>query len=353
MRTWGIRLIPLLVLLCLFTAAFAVETRPSVLPNGGFEDGMTGWTAAVNDPGKTGSAVTIDGEQHREGTNSFRLFVQPKCGANLSCKSFPVEGGKDYLITLWYRSEGFSRTGNFDGVSASYTVTWYDAAGKPIIGTGQGLPYSAQPKWRRSMRLATAPANAASANFSCGISCGEKSLPSTLWLDKIELRKWPGTVKADGFSKVFHIDEGTFSQRSFRRVADDDSSSGFAVIANTRFATKGDYLSGGMYLTGLKPGQYRAIFRLKLADYPEENTPVVNLDANPQFCGHSDRQVMSKEFLGPGVYQDVPLRFVVAPDTGYVDFRAFWSGKITTWVDTVTIVEEEIYTDEQVKAYFE
>ena len=107
-----------------------------------------------------------------------------------------------------------------------------------------------------------------------------------------------------------------------------------------------------MYFKGLPPGQYQALYRMRIAEFPATNTPVASLDANPQFCGHSDRQVMSGEFKQAGVYQDVPLRFVVGPDAGYVDWRVFWNAKVTAWVDTITIVEEEIYSNE-IHAYFE
>ncbi|OPZ81571.1 MAG: hypothetical protein BWY76_02985 [bacterium ADurb.Bin429] len=81
--------------------------------------------------------------------------------------------------------------------------------------------------------------------------------------------------------------------------------------------------------------------------------PVVTLDVNPQFGGSNNaRVVMSSEFKQAGVYQDVPLRFVVGPETGYVDLRAYWQAKVTAWADTFTIVEEESFTDEQITALF-
>lgn len=346
--------IVLVVFAIVITRSSAIQLPVNVLVAPGFEEGMTGWTPSVNDPAKAGAAVAIDETQHKDGGKSLKMFAPPKANVGVASPTAPVEGGKDYLMFVWFRSEGFSKTQNYEGVSASYQLGWLDAEGKSIGGVSVGLPYGPKKDWTRWYRLCTAPEKAVSARFTFGMGVNEGSLPSTLWLDQMSLRRWDGEVKPDGKSWVFNVGDGYFAKASFRRVADDDAQSGFAVIANTRFNTKPDYLAGGMYYRGLPSGQYRAVYRIKVAELPGENKPVVTLDAPPgNGCVMNARQVTTSDFRQAGVYQDVPLRFVVAPDTTFADLRAFWHAAVTTWVDTITILEEETFTDEQIKAIFE
>ncbi len=327
-------------------ATLALAPPVDLVPNGDFEAGMTGWSGTPN-------AVVLDATQGKDGAASLKLSVQPKSSSGVGGPKIPAAGG-DYLFSLWYRSEGMSRTGNFDGVSASYSLAWFDANDKQLGSQGAGLSYSAQPKWTRAMRLVSAPAGAVYARFTLGIGASETGLPSTLWLDRIQLFRLDGAVKPGGRTWTFNIGDGTFARASFRRVADDDAATGFAVIANTRFITKPDYLAGGMYFKGLPPGQYTACYRMKLAALPEQNTPVAELDANPQHGGTINaRTLMSSEFAKAGVYQEIPLRFVVSPETGYVDFRARWNAGVTAWIDTITIREEEIYNAADTKLLFD
>jgi hypothetical protein len=338
-----------LLLLCgwLALAALAANPPASVLPNGDFENGLTGWAP--------GGGVTADAAAY-EGRGALLMTVPGKGGAGTTSAPAPMEAGRDYLLTQRFRSEGFSRTGGFDGVSASFTLYFYDAAGKQVGSIGGGFPYSAQPKWSHWMRLFTVPAGAVSARYTVNIGVSDTGLPSRLWLDQIRLRPWDGAVKAGGRTWTFNADR-YFAQADFRRVADDESSSGFSVIANPRFQQKTGYMVGGLYFgqsgSGLPPGTYRVLFRMRVGELPTEPVPVVSLDANPKSGGGNNaRTVMSSEFKQAGVYQEVPLRFIVGPETGYMDFRAFWQAKVTTWADTFTVVEEESYTNEQINAIF-
>lgn len=333
-------------------AALAIEPPVNVLLNGDFEKGMAGWAGSANVPG---GAVAVDGVCY-QGKSALLLSVPAKGNANAGSDLAAVHGGHDYLFTLRYRSEGFSRKGGYDGVSASYQLTFVDADNKQVGSVGVGLPYDPQPKWALSLRLFSVPDGATGVRFSIGVGVGDGAPASKLWIDQLQLRQWDGVVKPGGRTWTFHADQ-YFATADFRRVADDEAASGFSVIANTRFQKNPGYMVGGLYFgqsgKGLPSGAYRVLFRMRVKELPNPPVAVASIDVNPQFGGGGNaRTVMSDEFKQAGVYQDIPLRFVVSPESGYVDFRAYWNGKVTTWADTFTIVEEETYTDEQINALF-
>jgi len=60
-------------------------------------------------------------------------------------QTVPVAPGRDYLLTFFLRSQGFSRTGGYDGVNPQYALLWRDAGGKNIGEAGAGLPYAPRP----------------------------------------------------------------------------------------------------------------------------------------------------------------------------------------------------------------
>jgi hypothetical protein len=344
-----LHLLPLLLLWAL--AANAAEPYANVFPNGSFEDTTPVWSPGVNDPAKTGAAVILDTQQVKEGRQSAKLALPGQGSASLSSPLAPVEAGKDYLFTLWYRSEGFSKTDLFSGVNASYILTWYSAEKKAIGQAGAGLPYGARPQWMLHIHLFTVPKDAAYLGFSLSMGAAEKSLPSALWVDRIQLRYWPGEVKPGGKTVKFYVGtQGFFGQELFRKVWDDDAEDGFAAIANTRFVNKPGYLTGGLYTHLLPPGAYRVTFRAKVGDIPAERKPVLQWDINTAGTANlNDGTIFSTDFKAAKVYQDFTYRFVVAPTSVWVDFRAYWPATVTTWIDTVTVREEKIYTEDDLK----
>ena len=347
-------IVPATVLLAVVTGiGGAYQLSPSVVPNGSFEEGMTGWKSSMQDPAQAGLGMSIDETHHRDGSRSAQLSLPKHGGVTLTSERFPVEGGRDYLCVLYTRSEGFSRTGSYDGVNAQYLIDWFDAEGKNMGRVGSGFSYAARPNWEGEIRVVSAPASAASAGFTFPVSAQEGKLPSVFWIDAVSLRPWELDAKQGGKSWTFSISDGYFSQSTFRRVADDTTPSGFAVIANPRFINKKVYMAGGIYFRGFPPGAYRALYKLKIGEKPEGKL-VVSLDINPQMGGNINASIiLSDQFEKPRVYQDIPLRFVVGPNAGYVDFRVFWQGEVTTWVDTVTIVEEEVFGENEIQALFE
>ena len=137
-------------------------------------------------------------------------------------------------------------------------------------------------------------------------------------------------------------------------MADDDTPSGFAIIANPKFVTKGGYLAGGLYLRTLAPGQYRVVWRLKIGEVPVEPKSLLSWDFNTAPFGYLNSGAFSTaDFPKAGVYQDMGAELVLPPDAQYMDPRLHWSGGVATWVDTITVTEERVFTPEDVKALME
>ncbi|MHB9024136.1 MAG: hypothetical protein ACYC7E_08160 [Armatimonadota bacterium] len=342
--------IPLLLLTC-GLAVNAAEPFANVFPNGSFEDTTPVWSPSVNDPAKTGAAVILDTQQVKEGRQAAKLSLPGQGAANLSSPLAPVEADKDYLFTLWYRSEGFSKTNLFAGVNASYHLTWYNAQKKALGQIGIGLPYGARPEWALHIRMLTVPKDAAFLGMSLSMSAGEKCLPSALWIDRIQLRHWTGELKPGGKTVTFFVGtQGYFTQSVFRKVWDDDAADGFAAVANTRFMKDKGYLAGSMYTKLLPPGAYRVTFRAKVGALAPERKPVLQWDINTAGTANlRDGVIYTTDFQAAKTYQDFTYRFVVTPTSGWVDFRAFWTGEATAWIDTVTVREEKIFTEDDLK----
>ena len=346
----------LLPFLLLAAGAAGAQFSPSLLPNGDFAGGLTGWSASVNDAKKLGAAVTVDPTPAAPAGPCLRLTLPggPTAAAAGSPPA-PVSGGQLYLVTFHFRSEGFSDTDLFAGVNLQYNLAWLDADKKQVGGSGGGLTYGAVPDWRFICALCRAPARAAWLALSFAMSSDEKGRASSAWFDRVQVRPWPELPSPSGKTWVYPVSEGIFDATRFRRVADDDTPSGFAVIANPKFTTTPGNLIGGLYLRTLPPGAYRAIFRLKIGALPAAPQALFSWDLNTGFAGQLNRGVFSTaDFTQAGVYQDFIERFVLPPPIpgkdNFVDPRVYWNGGVTAWADPVTIVQEKVFTAEDLRA---
>jgi len=104
-------LIALLAWVLLLSSAVA-QSRSDVMSNGNFEEGQAGWQPTVTDPQGVGSEVTIDLSQAKAGGKSLKIRLARPSSATIASPLASVQSGRDFLLTFWYRSEGFSETGN-------------------------------------------------------------------------------------------------------------------------------------------------------------------------------------------------------------------------------------------------
>ncbi len=352
----GRYLVFLTVALVLVVGAAQAQFAESVLPNGDFEEGLEGWGVSVSDAKNLGVAVIADETQAKHGARSVKMTLPGgPSGATVSSAPAPVQGGQYYLVTFHFRSEGFSETGLFAGVNLQYTLNWSDAENKPVPGPGgAGLTYGEVKEWRFRCTLFRAPEGATSVRMGLAMSCDDKGRASSAWFDRIQIRPWTAQAAPEAKSTVYNVSDGVFDAGRYRRVADDDTATGFAVIANPKFGMERGYLAGGLYLRTLPPGQYRVIFRLKVGEIPAEPQGLLQWDLNTATMGYLNAGAISTaEFQKAGVYQDFAYPFVLPPEAGFVDPRVVWNGGTVTWIDTITVVQERVYTEEEVKALTE
>jgi hypothetical protein len=318
-----------------------LDRDANLLPNGGIEGGLTGFNTSTSG---TGASVSADTTQPYEDLNALKLDVpNPSSGATATMTNYiPVTAGKDYDLNVWFRSTGFSRTGNYDNVSASYHIYYYNSAYTQIGSRSIGLPYAAQATWLLRPTVFTPPATTAYVKMDFCISAGTGTLPSTLWLDHLEILPHNTRLKPGGNLWVFRpADTGNFSTTNFRRSADDHTLTGTAVVANPLFGTATGYISSGIYTTAPPAGLYRAVYRLKVGSLtPTYN--VANLDVNtPNYSFASYNALTTANFTQANVYQNIILRFK-KQDTNWVDPRANWQGAVFTALSTVIIYDEEV-----------
>ncbi len=181
------------------------QGREEVMLGGSFEEGLGGWLPAVNDPSRVGAAIGTDPTHAKRGGKSLKIALPGACGGSITSPPAPVRAGEDYLLTFWYRSEGFSPTGNYAGVNLQYVLHWLDREKKPIATGGMGLSYGAVPQWRFMVRMFTPPPGTAFATLSFLMSVNETGRPSSFWLDGVSLRGWPGEPKPGGKTGIFHV----------------------------------------------------------------------------------------------------------------------------------------------------
>jgi len=255
----------------------------------------------------------------REGAKSLQISLPGQSSATITSRLAPVQAGQDYLLSFWYRSKGFSETGAYAGVNLQYVLIWLDANQKPIGTGGMGLSYGAVPEWRFMVSMLTVPPKAAAVRISFPMSVNETGRPSRFWLDVVRLRAWPGEPKRGGRTWRFSVAEGYYQHDLFRRVADDETASGFAVLANPRFNSKPGYLAANLYTRILPPGQYRAVFRLKVGEIPAAPSAAMAWDVNTDSIGHlSAGSISTAVFKQAGKYQEVNVRFVLSPGVAWV-----------------------------------
>lgn len=179
------------------------QSRPNLVPNGSFEDALASWQCSVNDPKQVGAAVNLDSSRTREGNRSLKIQLAGPGSATATSPLAPVQAGQDYLLTFWYRSEGFSDTGLFAGVNLQYVLDWLDTDKKPVGTGGMGLSYGAVAEWRFMVSLLTAPPSTPGheSAFPCRLM-RRVGLPSAGWAISSCVRGWanPNRVGRYGVS---------------------------------------------------------------------------------------------------------------------------------------------------------
>ena len=342
---------------------------PNLLTNPDFEiandQGLpVGWTVTATPAGS--AKFSLDQQVFLVGKTALKAEVPDTGSAAVRSKPAPVEGGKWYLVSVGYRSEGFGQRGKYSGVDSSVAVTWNDAAGKQI-GSVPGISFPYHPvDWDLGDRFFLAPSGAAQLVLTARLNNHSqqqigKNIPSALWLDGWQIRQYnPPPTPQWALEKVPRIVEGGLStsraqayQLSSQNMAGgkwssivtDSQATYDSVISSPQDVGKG-IMAHSPYFTNAPPGLYRAQIRCKVAT----NTGRLQagaLDVFSEFASmRAELRLFPNSFPATNTYQEFPVDFVLR-SAGYWGFRVYTQGKQTFTADIVKIFPLALLEDKQ------
>ena len=342
---------------------------PNLLTNPDFEiaddQGLpVDWTITATPAGA--AKFSLDRQLFLVGEAALRIEVPDTGMATVSSKPVPVEGGKSYLVSVGYRTEGFGPPGKYSGVDSYVAVTWNDAAGKQIASsTGISFPYHPV-DWDLGDRFFRAPPGAAKLSLTARVNNHSqqqvgKNIPSTLWLDGWQIRRYnPPPTPQWALEKVPRIVEGGLStsraqayQLSSQNMAGgkwssivtDAQATYDSVISSPQDVGKG-IMAHSPYFTNAPPGLYRAQLRCKVA-MNTGDMQAGSMDVFSEFA--SARAVLGfypKDFPAANTYQVFQVDFVLR-SAGYWGFRVYTQGDQTFTADIVKVFPLALLEDKQ------
>ena len=342
---------------------------PNLLPNPDFETAddhgrPVDWALTATPVGT--AKFSLDQQAFLVGKASLKAEVPDTGTAAVASKPVAVEGGRWYLISVGYRSEGFGERGKYSGVDSYLGVAWNDAAGKQN-GTSPGISFPYYPvDWDLGDRFVMAPAGAAQLVLTATLNNHSqrqtgKNIPSTLWLDGCQVRRYnPPATPEWALQKVPRIVEGGLStsraqayQLSSQHMAGGKWSSIVAdpqatydsVLSSPEGVGRG-IMAHSPYFTNAAPGLYRALLRAKVA----VNTGDVQAGAMDVFSElastRAELRLFPKDFHAANAYQEFPVDFVLR-SAGYWGFRAYTQGNQPFTADIVKIFPLALLEDNQ------
>lgn len=342
---------------------------PNLLVNADFEigndQGLPGdWTVTATPAGT--AKFSLDQQVFLVGKVALKAEAPDTGAATVCSKPALVEGGKWYLVSLGYRTEGFGERGKYSGVDSSVAVTWNDAAGKQIGSSpGISLPYHPV-DWDLGDRFVVAPEGAAQLVLCAHLNNHSqqqtgRNIPSTLWLDGWQVRRYhPPPTPEWALEKVPRIVEGGLSTSraqayqlsrqnmaggKWSSIVTDPQATYDSAISSPEGAGKG-IMAHSPYFTNAPPGLYRAQLRSKVA----ANTGDVQagaLDIFSEFASiRAELHLLPTDFPAANTYQEFPVDFVLR-SAGYWGFRVYTQGNQAFTADIVKIFPLVLLEDKQ------
>ena len=340
-------------------ALFAEEEN--LLSNGDFEKVGANNIPAFWKASRT-EAMAADEEVRYDGEFSLKLSLK-ELGLATSVYTysspFPVKPDTLYLITLWYKAEGFGGEKNaYRGASSSCDIKFKKADGKEVprydltsLHAGYpwslSFPYKDVKNWQIATSIVKSPKEADSAYFEVNLGSNNPEVFPTIWLDSVWIREYT-PPEAKGKVYTYEVKRNSASSKV---VKDKDAEDGIATVA-----VKGKHNKGYMvdlYEDEQAPGQYKVVFRLKVDDNTK-NVPVFAIAIRSKgFINNTmyATDIKATDFTSPNKYQEFPVE-VVKPPSGRFQFLVIWSGEVSGWIDSVKVIEEKSFTDEDMENFW-
>jgi len=323
---------------------------PNIARDGSFEaarpGGMpTGWTGSAG--------VGADAAVRHDGRLALRVSFGAPGSANAASPAYNLPGPCDlYVLTFWYRAEGFGKSMAYEGVNASMRVEWLSADGKSVASESLGFPYGAM-DWCTFCYTLAAPKAARKFRLLFGGSANEQGEASTFWIDGLMMRPIVLPAKPLATVRLYNVARDRLypARTTIRPVVDDHAIERRAVVVNPLYQHQPLYPIDGYYRKDLPAGLYRLTFRMKAAA-PVANAVAVVLDVSrhPGPLSHlAKRTVPASAFRQPQAYHNIELAFVhPGGEKQSIQFRAHWPGKVKLWLDTVKLEALEVFGDEKI-----
>jgi len=257
-------------------AASVLAEGKNLLPNGEFEE-----VGANNIPaswkGSGGGTVSVDKEIKYAGEYSLKVALEKQGAVYASSSPFPVKPGKLYLITLWYKADGFGGKKNaYRGAGAYSEIYFKGADGKDLprhktaINEGGSpflwsLPFPyADSEWAIGTLIVKSPDEATSAYFKISLSSRNSKVLPVIRLDNIWIREYKAPA-AKGKVYTYEAEKMNRLPAFSKIVVDKEAENGTAVASVVGKQKKGAMVFGP-YTKDQAAGQYKVIYRLKIAD---------------------------------------------------------------------------------------
>lgn len=357
-----------ILLVGLLRGVLAGQLGENLVANPGFEISGTGglpvnWT--ITPSAADCAQVSLDGTDALEGKQALMISIPESGSVRVLSKPVPVEGGKQYLFTIAFRSEGFAPKG-YAGVEGATNFQWLDAEGKAVSQSGGvGFPYTASP-WDLRDTFTQAPSNATRVVISIGFSNSSKSvakqvIPSKLWLDAIQLRcytppptpEWatrPVAMHVEGgwdnsAVQCFHLASERMAGGKWSTIVSDPQST-FGTAVSSAPEVGSGLMVHSSYFPSTAPGLYRLILRCKVAD-TKSTKPAGTLDIGSQYAHTRGAMTLDPgQFTAPNAYQEFSTDFILRT-SGYWMFRVATAGNQAFTADTVKIFPLQLFADRQ------
>ena len=371
-RTWRVLAGSSLVLVLCTTPCLSAGldwVGPNLLANPDFaianDQGLpVDWTVTATPVGS--AKFRLDQQVFLVGKVSLKAEVAETGAAAVRSKPVSVEGGKWYLVSVGYRTEGFGERGKYSGVDSYVAVTWNDAAGRQIESSPAiSFPYYPV-DWDLGDRFFLAPAGAPQLVLTADLNNHSrqqtgKNIASTLWLGNCQIRRYnPPPTPEWALQKVPRIVEGGLSTSPAQayQLANQRRAGGrwSSIVADPQ-ATYDSVISSPVgvgrgimfhsdYFTNAPPGLYRAVLRAKVA----ANTgplPAGSMDVFSEFAStRAELRLFPIDFLAINTYQEFAVDFVLR-NAGYWGFRVYTEGNQPFTADIVKIFPLSLLEDKQ------
>lgn len=363
--------ISILTLLILCGIGLRAQTfGPNLVDNPGFEKvdeigQPLGWSH-FDTPGCP-VTFTTDDKVVLVDKRALRVELPDTGGTSVRSKPIAVTAGTTYLFSVGFRSEGFGVPGKYCGVDAYMSLIWLDAGGKQVGShTGPAFPYQPN-EWDLRDNFATAPPNAAQVIISAGFGNHSKdqdgkNIPSSLWLDGIQLRAYTPPATPDwAMNPPERIVEGGWSTSrvympnlaglnyaggKWSPIVPDKGSTFGVVLASQDGVGSRGLMCHSPYNMNPRSGLYRAIIRCKVADNTRKEA-AGGIDIDSQFAsGRADMPLLPSMFAKANTWQDFTMDFVLRTQ-GYWTFRVRTEGNQPFTVDSVRVFPLQLFTDAQ------